>query len=149
MIRFTAAVSLAIALLFSTIAARAQQVPATGPRVTVDDSGNGVVATPGEMVRLAVTVAESNGSPLSGATVVFVAPESATAGTFPEAVGPDRTFRRSTTSSGGQAETNFVVGNAPGVFVIDAVVEGTSSLATFAITVVPEAVETPLSPAAA
>jgi uncharacterized protein (TIGR03437 family) len=148
MIRFAAAASLATALLFST-AARAQQVPATGPLVTVEDAANGIVARPGDMVRLAVTATESSGGSLSGATVLFVAPESAAAGTFPASAGPDKTFFRATTSSGGQAEANFVVGNTPGAFVIDAVVEGTSSLASFALTVVADLPETPLSPTAA
>ncbi len=147
--RFLAAGFLVGLALWCVGGARAQPIPATGPLVVVEDSANGVVATPGDMVRLAVTVSEPGGGSLSGAGVLFVAPQSGAAGMFPGASGADKTFLRVTTGSGGRAEANFVVGSTPGAFAIDAVVEGTSSLASFALSVVDEMPTTALSPAAA
>jgi protocatechuate 3,4-dioxygenase beta subunit len=85
-------------------------------------------------VRLAVTVLDTDGNPVAGATVVFSAPARGASGRF--AVGKratSRTARVSTNGKGIAVAPSFAAGRRSGGYIVTAVVKGTSKRAAFAL----------------
>ena len=85
-------------------------------------------------VRLAVTVADADGNPVAGATVVFSAPARGPSGRF--------AVRKHTTSRNARVRTNrrgiavappLAAGTKPGGYIVTAAVKGTSKRAAFAL----------------
>ena len=115
----------------------AQPVILDSPLISVVDSRNGRVVEPQTVEILSVLVTERGGAPLADRSVVFAASDSAVAGVFPGSQPANGTFIRVQTTANGIAETTFLTGNAPGVFLVEAAVEGTNASVTFALTNIP------------
>ncbi|MCS6804683.1 MAG: hypothetical protein RMM98_08000 [Acidobacteriota bacterium] len=75
--------------------------------------------------------------PLRDVDVIFIAPESGSTGTFAGATPAGATYFRTRTNANGMASAMFTANNIPGVYLVDAVIEGTEAATSFAITNVP------------
>lgn len=106
------------------------------PQIVVPKDRNGVLLTPGAATKLKVVVTGVDGRPMAGATVVFVAPDAAPNGAFKGADAAQPHIVRARTNAKGQAKATFTAGSQTGVFLVDAMLESTSQIATsFAVTV--------------
>lgn len=86
---------------------------------------------------LVAEVTNSQGNPVSGATVTFSAPSSGASGAFATCPGTgsnSTTCVETTNSSGLATSTTFTANATPGAFAINASVSGTSSPAAFSLT---------------
>jgi uncharacterized protein (TIGR03437 family) len=95
----------------------------------------GRIVLPGSAISLTARATTRAGAPLSNATVLFVAPAAGPSGVFPAATQEDKTYRAVETDGNGTATASFTAGPSPGVFLVEARVEGTDAAATFGITV--------------
>lgn len=114
--------------IFSVGIIRAQS--STTPLIAAQGP-NGIVATPGSSLTLAVQVTNAAGTPQSKSPILFVAPDADPSGVFSTA---KTSFLRTTTDANGMASAVFVTNPAVGLFLVSAVVEGTDASVTFAIT---------------
>ena len=102
--------------------------------ISVPKSANGKLVAPGRSVKLKAKVTDRAGRPLSGRSVLFVAPETGPTGTFQGASPAGATFIRRTTNAAGVASAKLVTNATPGVFLVDAVVEPAEGAASGAST---------------
>jgi hypothetical protein len=116
------------------------------PLIFVRDSLNGRILTPQSETRLEVVVTDRNGNPLTDVGVLFVAPESGPGGSFRGAMPAGATFFRTRTNPSGVASATFVANAMRGVYLVDAIVEGTEAATSFAMTNVPRRVNPALAP---
>jgi protocatechuate 3,4-dioxygenase beta subunit len=85
-------------------------------------------------VRLAVTIVDTDGNPVAGATVVFSAPAHGPSGRFTVRKRvTSRTVRVRTNGKGIAVAPPFAAGATPGGYIVTAVVKGTSKRAAFAL----------------
>ena len=98
------------------------------------DTENSFVTAPGETRTLLVRAVQSDGAPIPGLTVRFNAPQEGAGGTFPQSTESERIFIRVETGANGEATVSFVTGPVPGVFLVEAIVEGTSASLSYAFT---------------
>ena len=124
----------------------AQPVFQDSPLISVRELRSGRLVAPQAIEILSVLVTDRGGAPLADRTVVFAATDSGAAGVFPASQPANATFIRVQTSAGGVAETTFLTGDTPGVFLVAAAVEGTDASATFALTNIPGLPAPALSP---
>ena len=104
------------------------------PLISVADQAPGRVLSPGQAETLAVRVTDRDGAPLADWEIVFVAPESGASGTFMDGSAEQASFRRTYTNADGVASVTFVANEIPGVYLVDAVVEGTPAAVSFGMT---------------
>jgi hypothetical protein len=116
------------------------------PLISVRNAQNGRILTPQSESRLEVLVTDRSGRPLRDTTVLFLAPESGAGGSFKEATPAGTTFFRTRTNRSGIATTTFVANAIRGVYLVEAIVEGTEAATTFAMTNVPTRITPALSP---
>ena len=93
-------------------------------------SGESAVVGTRFPVPLAVTVADKNGNPVTGAVVVFVAPKKGSSGHFPHG---RRAARAKTNAKGIAVAPVFTANASAGGYAVTATVEGTSRRAAFAL----------------
>ena len=112
------------------------------PMVRAMGAESAFVVEPGESRDLTVRVSEPGGTPVTDATVLFVGPGEGSGGSFPQTAETLPTFIRVQTDSNGVASATFVANSNPGVFLVEAKVEGTDGSASFAFTIVSKPVKT-------
>ncbi len=95
------------------------------PIVSVSGSG-GMLATPGSSVTLTVQVNDRSGNPVQGANILFIAPPGGATGAFEDPANDGATFFRAV------LDLNTV----PGVFFVDAGIEDTPAVVSFAVSTV-------------
>ena len=85
-------------------------------------------------MRLAVTVADKDGNPVAGATVVYSAPAHGPSGRFAvRKRTTSRTVRVRTNGKGIALAPPFAAGTTPGGYIVTAAVQGTSTRGAFAL----------------
>ncbi len=94
----------------------------------------GLLLPPGAQATLNVVVTDRSGNALANQPVLFVAPATGSTGTFLNAASADGSFFRVMTDGAGAATATFVANATPGVYLVEAMVEGTAASVTFAIT---------------
>jgi len=92
------------------------------------------ITAPGEAHSLVVSARRGDGTPVPGLTIRFNAPGEGAGGTFPESTEFEPTFIRVETNANGDATVSFVTGPIPGVFLVEAIVEGSSASLSYAFT---------------
>jgi hypothetical protein len=104
------------------------------PLISVPSFRNGRVMLPQARETLDVTVTNRSRLPLRDVAVIFIAPESGPSGTFAGATPAGASYFRTRTNASGVASATFIANNQPGVYLVDAVIEGTEAATSFAMT---------------
>ena len=109
--------------------------PAPKASIAAVDCEAGFVVAPGAPITLRAIARGADGAPLSGADVVFVAPESGPSGTFQAADPAGPSYARVKTGPDGIATATLTANGESGVYLVEAQVAGYETLgATFAVT---------------
>ncbi len=131
---------LIIAMGASSRGSQSRAQDEASPLIFVPSFQSGRIMTPRSRETLEVMVTDRSGEPLSNMDVFFVAPAAGASGSFAEATGEDTSFYQTRTNAKGIATATFVANNLPGVYLVDAVIEGTEMATSFGMTNVPRRV---------
>jgi hypothetical protein len=104
------------------------------PLMAAMESSNGLLLPLGAPASLTLRVTARDGSPLAGASVLFVAPVDGPSGSFPDADPADQSVLRVATDNSGLATAAFVANDVSGGYLVEGLLEGGASAVTFAVT---------------
>src|SRR5260370_1407829 len=110
-----------------------------GPLIASIPDPNGGLVQANATVTVSVTLTDRQGMPVTGQSVLFVAPARGPGGTF----STGNTFVRTPTDANGMASTGFTNNATTGVFLIEAFLEGTLSSVTIPFTIADAGAPTP------
>ena len=110
------------------------------------DGKNGRLLTLNAATTLVVQLTDRGGAPLAGQSVLFVGPRSGPGGTFAGSASEGRHVLRAQTDGNGTVTAGFTANAQAGVYLVSALVEGTNTALSFAITNVTAPAATALSP---
>ncbi len=105
--------------------------PVFAQQIAPADGLGATFAQPQSTVNLQVVVQDSQGNPLSGQSVLFIAPATGPGGEFTP--GPGDTQARVVTGNDGTAAAAFYTNNLAGPCMVSAWLEGTAAVTHFAI----------------